>query len=227
MTELRPVINRTLSSQVAEQLRDFIVSGAIQPGERLTETTLATQLSVSRGPLREAILKLIDEGLIFKEAYRGIRVRSISVKELGELYTMRSTLERFAFREAWSKRTDTDFIELDHRLEDLVSARSAGNQAEVIDREIDFHNWVFEVSDHSLLQASWASLTPLVRLYLSIHQQKFGTHGVFLPETLAYNELAKGDDRDAMLAHVDEHMKLGMEEIIKGIDGKQNSTVAS
>ena len=109
MMELRPVVNRTLSSQVAEQLRTFIVSGAVKPGERLTETTLANQLSVSRGPLREAILKLIDEGLVSKEDYRGIRVRSISVKELGELYTMRSTLERFAFREAWCKRTDTDF----------------------------------------------------------------------------------------------------------------------
>ena len=83
------------------------------------------------------------------------------------------------------------------------------------------------MSDHSLLQASWASLSPLVRLYLSVHQQKFGTHGVFLSETLEYNELAKGDDREAMLAHVDEHMKLGMEEIIKGIDGKQTGAVAS
>ncbi|MEB8389154.1 FCD domain-containing protein [Rhodobacteraceae bacterium KMM 6894] len=134
---------------------------------------------------------------------------------------MRSTLERFAFREVWAKRTKEDFAELDLRIARLAAARDDGDMATVVDHEIALHSWVFELSGHTLLQASWTNFAPLVRLYLSIHQQKFGTHGVFMPENIEYCELAKGSDLSAMLAHVDEHMKLGLEEIIKSVDFQQ------
>ena len=52
-------------------LRDRIISGDLSPGERLTETELANRLAVSRGPLREAVLQLTEDGLLVKTAYKG------------------------------------------------------------------------------------------------------------------------------------------------------------
>ena len=103
LTEIRPL---PISGQVRDMLRDKIMAGDLAPCEKLTETNLAGRLNISRGPLREAILQLTEEGLLVKEAYRGLRVRSVSRRELSELYSMRTTLERFAIEESWDKRTD-------------------------------------------------------------------------------------------------------------------------
>ena len=62
-TDLQPVIDGTLRAQVACQIVDMVTGGHFQPGQKLTETVLATQLGVSRAPLREAIRELIDKGI--------------------------------------------------------------------------------------------------------------------------------------------------------------------
>lgn len=219
MASLTPVSGQTLSVQIEEQLRAFIISGAVQPSERLTETALAMQLNVSRGPLREAIFRLIEDGLIVKEAYKGIRVRPTSVKELRELTSMRMNLESFAFRQAWDRRTQADIAELGARCAQLIAA--VGGQAphdSIIDREIAFHGWVFEISGHSLLLSNWRNLTPLLRFYLSIHQQKFGFHEFFARTAKVYNALAGGDDLEAMQRHLQSHLELGLEKVVQSFD---------
>lgn len=81
LSEIRPL---TLSGQVRDMLRDQIMSGKLSPGERLTKIDLSQRLKVSGGPLREAILQLTEEGLLIKKTYKGLRVRSISLRELEE-----------------------------------------------------------------------------------------------------------------------------------------------
>ena len=63
-TDLQPVIDGTLRAQVACQIVDMVTGGHFQPGQKLTYTVLATQLGVSRAPLREAIRELIDKGIL-------------------------------------------------------------------------------------------------------------------------------------------------------------------
>lgn len=219
MTILKPVSGQTLSFQIEEQLRAFIISGAVQPSERLTEAALASQLKVSRGPLREAIFRLIEDGLIVKEAYKSIRVRPTSVKELRELTSMRLTLESFAFRQAWDKRTRADIAELEARCARLVATVDGeAGRGPMIDREVAFHSWVFEISGHSLLLQSWRSMTPLLRFYLSIHQQKFGFHAFFAATAKEYSALARGDDPEAMQRHLRAHLELGLEKVVRSFD---------
>ena len=125
--ELSQIHPQPLSEQIRDMLRDRIISGDLSPGERLTETELANRLAVSRGPLREAVLQLTEDGLLVKTAYKGLRVRSVSQSELCELYSMRTTLEGFAFEEAWEKRSDKDFAELRRRYASLEASRQAGD----------------------------------------------------------------------------------------------------
>lgn len=209
----------TLSARIADELRNYVLAGGVAPGERLTEIELAERLGVSRGPLREALLKLADERLLIKEPYKGIRVRDICEKEVRELYSLRTNLEQFAFRECWPRRTDSALAELKLRLDRLAATRLRHVQAEVIDCEIAFHSWVFEFSDHTLLQESWANIIPLLKLYLSIHAKRFGPEGAFASENEAYYEIAQGDDLNAMLDHVSDHMRLGLNEVIISING--------
>lgn len=215
LSELHPL---PISGQVRDMLHDGITAGHLAPGEKLTETDLAKRLNISRGPLREAILQLTEEGLLIKEPYKGLRVRSVSRRELEELYSLRTALERFAFEEAWDKRTDTAFDDLRGRLDRLEQARTAKDISAAVDGEITFHSWVYELSGHGLLKSHWQKLVPLVKIYMSIHNRQHGIAGVFMDANHEYLALAQGDDRTALLSHINEHMQKGMDTVCASVE---------
>lgn len=217
MTKLTPVTPKTLRSQIETQLREQIIGGQFEPGRRLTETKLSHELNVSRGPLREAIQQLTEEGLLVKETYKGLSVRSINQKELIELYSMRTNLEQFAFREGWHKRTVSAQEELKKRYERLRKKQRGDSPAAVIHQEIAFHSWIYEISDHSLLQASWKRLSPLLQIYLAMHQKQFGPQCAFMASTQEYLKLACGEDLEAMLQHIEVHLREGLSEILASL----------
>lgn len=211
--ELSQIHPQPLSEQIRDMLRDRIISGDIAPGERLTETELASRLVVSRGPLREAILQLTEDGLLVKTAYKGLRVRSVSRSELRELYSMRTTLEGFAFEEAWDKRSESSLADLRRRYKDLDASRQADDYVRSVQGEIAFHSWIYELSGHSILRAHWHRLVPLVQIYMSIHQKRHGVSGVFMAANHEYVELASGNHLPAMRDHIAEHMRKGLAEV--------------
>jgi DNA-binding GntR family transcriptional regulator len=210
LSAIRPL---PISEQVRDMLRDRITAGVLAPGERLTENDLATRLNVSRGPLREAILHLTEDGLLVKEPYRGLRVRSVSQRELAELYSLRTTFERFAFEEAWDKRTDVALAELKQLYDDLDQARAAKDISRAVTGEIAFHSWVYKLSGHGLLQSHWRKMIPLVEIYMSIHDRQHGISGVFMEANHTYLNLAQGDDLGAVLRHINDHMQKGMDAV--------------
>jgi polar amino acid transport system substrate-binding protein len=94
----------TFRQHIAERLRAAILAGELAPGAALVETSLATQFNVSRGPLREAMRELIEEGLLVTVPYTGTHVIALSADDIREMYSMRIVLERFAFEQAWDRR---------------------------------------------------------------------------------------------------------------------------
>ena len=84
--------------QVVEILRSAIIAGRYEPGERLIEATLSSELGTSRGPVREALRQLENEGLVMSFPYRGAVVLGVSDEEVQEvLIPIRLTLERYSF----------------------------------------------------------------------------------------------------------------------------------
>jgi DNA-binding GntR family transcriptional regulator len=92
------VQRRSLDAQAADKLRDAILTGSFQPGERLTEEVIAELLGLSRGTIRGSLRLLMHEGLILQEPYRGYSVRSLTSRDAWELFTLRNALEAFAAR---------------------------------------------------------------------------------------------------------------------------------
>ena len=170
-----------------------------------------------RAPLREALRELVDQGILVSEPYKGFRVRPVSERDLKELYSMRTGLEKFAFTLVWPNRTEESLGNLDARYEGLMSIRSNGDQAEAIEREIAFHAWVYEATGNNLLIDHWSRLAQLVRIYMSLHHNLHGFHGVFGEMTTIYRDLANGDDLEAMLAHIDEHMMQGFDSVLRAL----------
>ena len=88
----------TLVARAANQIREAIKSGKLQPGDRLIETDLAKDMQISRHPIREAIRYLEKEGLVTTTPFKGAQGTTFSETDLEELYTLRISIEELAIR---------------------------------------------------------------------------------------------------------------------------------
>lgn len=202
---------RTLREQLVIALRRAILEAQLPPGERLVETSLAEQLGVSRGPLREAIRQLVEEGLVDQTPFRGAVVRSLSVEDIKEIYSFRLLLESFAFKIVWDKRTPEFFRMLDSRHRALAYAIYSGDQQQAIKREMDLHGAVYEFSGHRSLIESWNLLRGRLHFYFTFHHEAHHRKAALPDAHDTYVTLAKGDDLEAMLIEVEDHMRRGLD----------------
>ncbi len=211
MSAIPPVPGRsTLREHVVDRLRSAILGGALEPGAQLVETHLADQLRVSRGPLREAIRQLIEEGLLVNVPYGGTFVMELSAADVEEIYSLRTVLESFAFRLAWDRRDAAFAREMDARHRALLDVLAAGGGPAAIDTELRLHSLVYEASGHRLLLDTWRSLSGRLHLYFAVHQRAHGRRGPRPDAHERYVALAKGDDFPAMLAEIEDHMQRGL-----------------
>ena len=103
------------------------------PGAPLVETALSERFDVSRGPLREALRQLIEEGLVVTVPYTGTHVAALSVEDVSEIYSLRTALEIFAIEQLWDRCDDRFRRELVNRNEALIATIDAGDDRASID----------------------------------------------------------------------------------------------
>ncbi|GAB5467740.1 MAG: GntR family transcriptional regulator [Rhodospirillales bacterium] len=217
--DLSPVVDRTIRQQILMRLMSLIVSGKLDPGQRLREQDLASTLGVSRAPLREALRDLVDVGLLVSVPYKGVHVRPIARKDLEELYSLRVALEQLAFRECWDKRSPAALADLRARNAALAETVSQGTDGTLaIEQELHLHSWCYELSGHALLLQAWERVKPNLNLYFSLHQHAHGRRGPLRQAHDAYLSFACGDDLDAMIAHLVDHMRQGFETTLELFD---------
>ncbi len=201
----------TLRAHIVERLRLAILAGDIPPGAPLVETALSERFDVSRGPLREALRQLIEEGLVVTVPYTGTHVAELSVEDVHEIYSLRTVLETFAFEQVWLRRDDRFRAELRRRNDVLIASIDAGDDRASILNELDFHGLVYEASGHKLLQRAWHGLRGRLQLYWAAHHRAHGRRGPKRDSHDSYIEAAFGTDVDAMKAEIADHMRRGVE----------------
>lgn len=214
----QPKRGGTLRQQLVETLRSAVMSGQIRPGSRLVELQLAEQLGVSRGPLREAVRQLVEEGLVDQVPYKGTVVKSLSMKDVEEVYSFRTILESFAFERVWEHRAPEFTSALDARHDALLEAIEAKDRPLAIAREMDLHGTVYEYSGHRILLDSWRMLRGHLHLYFNLHQAAHDRAGPLRDAHVTYVELAKGDDLAAMRSEIEEHMQRGLQRLSEFVE---------
>ena len=140
---LRDVVFRTL--------RDSILKGDLQPGERLMEIHLANQLGVSRTPVREAIRMLEQEGLAVTIPRRGAQVARMTEKDLQDVLEIRDALDELAVTNACQNITPDDLDELRASVARFKEASERGDLREVVEADEDFHNIIYRASGNQKL----------------------------------------------------------------------------
>lgn len=114
-----------MSATLAEQLRERILSGAAEPGQPIRQDTLAAELGVSKIPLREALARLEEEGLLRSEVNRGWFVTPLTAAEAREVYALRLTLEPGAAARAATRASKRQQAEAVTALEALEKATAS------------------------------------------------------------------------------------------------------
>ena len=161
------MLKRGLGVQAADVLRDDILSGALQPGQQITEEGLAKQLGVSRGTIRTSIQQLVHEGIVRYEPYKGNAVRSLSAHDAWEIYTLRNVLEALASRLAAQAITEEGKAQLEKAVATLKTAIAGGEQNAIVNADFALHVIIFQLSKHELLLAQYKQLESLTRLYMN------------------------------------------------------------
>ena len=148
---LRPIPQQTLSQTVAEQLRSAIRSGALAPGQRLVERDISQKLEVSRIPVREAIQRLVEEGLVIKTPHRGAFVYAPTPKEIEEIASLRTVLERFVMERVITRWQPHHGQELRAIVRDMQHAAAGGQRQRVFELDALYHRTLWQIADHEIL----------------------------------------------------------------------------
>jgi len=207
--------SENLSDEVARRLRRAIKGGDLPPGKRLVEQELAENLRVSRMPVRIAIQKLIDEGLVFKEPRRGAFVHTFSSKELDEVYSIRVALEKLVVQFAVPNWSSEVKAELEGIVVQMRLAASEDDRQTGYELDTRFHSILWQLSQHSILIEVVSSLRSRISRFLveanNVLSPTELNHHVEAHQTLV-NVLNKGDierAKDAIADHIlDAHERI-------------------
>lgn len=147
-----------LSDQVRDYIVRLILDGELESGDRVVESALARDLGVSQAPVREAIRDLTVLGLLETENYKGASVRSFTLEELNEVYTVRGALESLAARLATLRATTEDLERLRKTLDDMIEAGRERDLDRMTKLDNEFHETVLKMSGNQLLYQLWKRL---------------------------------------------------------------------
>jgi DNA-binding GntR family transcriptional regulator len=155
---VRRLENLTLWQRVHDHLREEILANRLQAGTELQETTLAAELGVSRGPVREAIGRLAAEGLVVVRPRRGAVVRSLTKDEFIEAYEVREALEVLAVRLATPRLTNEGLARLELLIEAMEGHAARDEVEAFFEANAAFHASLFEASGNGKLRQLYDQL---------------------------------------------------------------------
>lgn len=158
----------TISSEVTNALRWRIIEGRLPSGARLGEERISREMGISRGPVREALRELENEGLIAVEPYRGAVVIGISVTELRNVVIpIRRILERSAIERSLSGMTDDVFDVLagiTSQMDDVAESGSETTLRDLVELDVAFHRTVVEASPDHHTKQLWRAMQSRIRM---------------------------------------------------------------
>jgi len=139
---------------VADILREALLSGDFSPGEELLEVHLASQLKVSRGPIREALLILSEEGLVVHSQNRGFSVLQLTEEDLQEISEVRLPLEALALELSRDRISKEKLAELEELKNRIMENLSAGDYRQSVRNDLEFHQIIWESTENAWLVAA-------------------------------------------------------------------------
>ncbi|GAA5147244.1 GntR family transcriptional regulator [Pseudonocardia eucalypti] len=213
--ELEPVDRKSTPALVADQLRSAIMRGTLPPGAQLGEVELAGQLGVSRGPLREAMQRLVAEGLLRSERHRGIFVRDLDGADVRDVYSVRLAVEGAAGRlilaeggSAAAAGLLTDVLRV------MEEAARVGDPVALADADQAFHSTLVAASGSPRLKRIADGLLVETRMCLTALQDTAPPPDELVAEHRLLRDALLAGDPAHLLAVLEDHMTSAVDRIV-------------
>jgi DNA-binding GntR family transcriptional regulator len=200
-----PLVQESTPSIIADKLRQAIGHGELRPGTQLGEAELARKLGVSRGPLREGMQRLTQEGLLVAIRNRGLFVRDMTPDDVRDMYFAREAIERAAAR----RLLDADHAAAGDALLLIVERMTAAaTPAEVSEIDIAFHERLLELACSPRLSRMHQTFITETRMCIHALDESYAKSEVREEEHRALADAIRSGDRELtdrlLTAHMDD-----------------------
>lgn len=195
----------TIVNYVHELLRDEIISGRYPPGTRLNESKIARDLDISRIPVREALVRLRENGLVMKHDRRGMFVTELTTEEMQRINSVRIILEAEALKLARRNMTRKDAARLTSLVEKMEQWES-DSEIDAANVDIEFHRTLWQSANNPYLSDTLESLTTVLFAHSALQHVSTETtkwrlnhHRALLDVALGQSDLTP---EDAVTSHL-------------------------
>ena len=141
-----------LTSEAYDIIKRMIIDLHFRPGEILMTQSLAEQLGISRTPVREALIKLLQEGLVVLTDSKKFQVAEVSITTINEIYDLRESLEILAIRKTMDKLSEFDIQYMQNNLKKLQEAYAMNEFDVFFDLDMRFHQFIIEKYNNSIVK---------------------------------------------------------------------------
>ncbi|WP_249336151.1 GntR family transcriptional regulator [Sinomonas gamaensis] len=222
---LEPIMQESTPSLIAAQLRRNIADGALAPGTQLVEADIAGELGVSRGPVREAIQRLTQEGLLVSIRNRGVFVSEIDESDIRDIYEARTAVEKAAGGILAQRDHARAGAELLRFVERMDKASAAGDGSAISEADMAFHQKLVELAASPRLSRIHATLLTETRMCLNRLQGRFEDESARVAEHRGIAEAIRDGERDLLMDRLDAHKDDALVRLLSAHEG--NKTTAS
>lgn len=167
------IAQRTLKENVTDILRQSIIDGTLPSGTEFNQAQIAERLGISRGPIREALGQLEQEGLIENTPYKRVIITQLTPRYVEELYSVRAELETMALVRFMDHMTPDHLAMLYRIIDDMRRAAKAEDLQQLSDLDLTFHEYILRAADHQLALKLWKVLEVGVRRCLHIRHTTY------------------------------------------------------
>ena len=196
----------TLTNEIADIVRERILKGEYQIGEKIKESSIAQELNVSRTPIREAFKTLEEEGLLDYLPNRGCYAKGFTKRDVSDIYTVREALEEIAMTWACERITDEEIDKLEEQCELMDFYTKKRDVQKILTMNSSFHDIIYNSTGSRFL----AQVLRSYKGYLDQTRKSVFYREEFLDSILeehkAIFEAVKSRDKDMAVAAIKKHL---------------------
>ncbi len=192
----------SMSQQIAQVLRTLIVTGDLNPGDRIVESRVAKQLGVGQPTVREALVQLEHQGLVARKMKQGCVVTVLTREEISQICRIRAELEVLAVELAVENASDVDIQQLVVQTERMKTAAEARDISDFFTHDLVFHEILWELSGNAFLPRALAPLMLPLLAFLFIRNLRHHSHIDLIESAAAHMDIV-----EAILTRDKEHAR--------------------
>ncbi|WP_309105703.1 GntR family transcriptional regulator [Arthrobacter sp.] len=207
---------RPTAQLIADQLREQIVQGMFRPGEQINESVLASQLNTSRGPVREALQRLCQEGILVSRRNRGVFVLELAIDDIREIYAVREAVETTAadaLLDAGQDQVDDTCQVLTSVIEDMAKQVAVSDWQAIARLDMQFHTAFVSGAGNTRLIRIYETLAAESRMCILNLAVAYPRIDVLVQEHQNLLDLLAAGDREALHEAIARHMQKAVEDL--------------